>query len=278
MKNNSNHSVGSREKPVFTFTSPHYHNGWCWDLVRPLLKEEGFDSLAVDLPISDPTLTRDMHAEIIREAERQKGAENYIEVGASWGADLSYRKLGDVPVSAVVLMGAPLRPVIDRLGLTDYIPSLHNYPSLAYHALVKAEENGAEFDRYAWGEVFYRGIGDMAIKNWAIENLEPHPHTNDPSDENAILPADVETHFVGFVNDQILSYESQVKTADALGLDFIPFPSGHFGMLEKPRYIADLLTQVARKDINVEGWRQLEKEERLKKLKKSPKLAVGFFL
>lgn len=261
-----NGQKGRSERPVFTFVSPHYHNGWVWEPVTELLQEQGYGYLPVDLPISDPDMTRDDHAAIMRSAEEELGAENYIRVGASWGGDIIYREIGS-HISKLVFKGAPLRPVINKLRIPNRRSELENSPALAYHAIAKAVETGeGEFDRDALGEVFYRDIGDTALREWATDQLQPHPHVPETNDNNAVLPDDMDMQYVGLVNDRILPYDRQKGTAGYLDMDFIPFPSGHFAMLERPRKLADLLVQIANKNINYEGWWELERQERQKKL------------
>jgi len=35
-----------------------YHGAWCWDLLRPELEQLGHRVIAMDLPISDPSMGR----------------------------------------------------------------------------------------------------------------------------------------------------------------------------------------------------------------------------
>jgi pimeloyl-ACP methyl ester carboxylesterase len=266
-------SYVNRERPVFTLTSPHYCNPWVWrEFLVPELAAQGYDSVAPDLPIEDPAMTRDNHASIIREVEERKGAENYVEVGASWGGDLIYRQLGGVPVSKLVFIGAPLRPILRKTGLMEIDPLLENNPNISYLALVRAEEGGVSFDRQSVGDVFFRDLGNEGLKAWATSQLSEHPHNtgdHSRSDDNAVLPRTMDMHYVGLMDDKILSFTNQKHTADVLGLDFVPFPSGHFPMLQKPKQLAELLIQIAEGRLDRQHWAEIYRQERLRKLKEA---------
>lgn len=263
----------SKEKPIFSFAYPHFHNEWCCELVVRALKQRGYHSLTPHYDISNPDMTRDDHADTMWEAEQKMGAENYVRVGSSYGADLIYRRLDEVPVSKIVPFSAPLRPVIKRLGIPISFPALANNPAVGYQAVVRAmESDWTKFDREALAQELYQGIGDIAIKAWATEHIEPHPHepeNGNGGDENAVLPVNIDTYFIGTINDLILPYRNQRLTAQYLNLDFLPFPSGHFAMFEKPDLQAELLVQIASGNIKRAQWWELAKQERLKKLKKN---------
>ena len=45
-----------------------YHGAWCWDFLRPELERLGHRVLAVDLPITDPTLGAADYAQVVADA------------------------------------------------------------------------------------------------------------------------------------------------------------------------------------------------------------------
>ncbi|HET7529213.1 MAG TPA: alpha/beta hydrolase [Candidatus Saccharimonadales bacterium] len=268
-------SAAGGEKPVFTLTPPHYHNAWAYRFLINELGSKGYLAHAPRLEISDPDMTRDDHAAVMREAEERIGAESYIRAGASWGGDLIYRELGS-HVSKLVFLGAPLRPVLQRLKVPTVIPELANLPRIPYASYVSGERTYG-FDREELGNVIYRNLGDSAVKNWAVSQLEPHPHTyEDPAkDENAVIPVEMEKHYVGLVNDEIFDYADQVRTAKFFGMEITPLTTGHFAMFEDPKKLAELFVEIAEDRLNKVKWAALHYEDRRRKLITSPSISVG---
>jgi pimeloyl-ACP methyl ester carboxylesterase len=261
-------SPNSPEKPVFTLLPPHYHNDTAWKFVIKSLEERGYQAHAPHLDISDPDLTRDDHATTMREAEEKIGAENFIRAGSSWGGDLIYRQIGS-RVSKLVFMGAPLRQVLYKLGAPKRTPDLANHATLPYASYVAAEK---EFNREELAKIFYKRLGSEAMKEYAIDNLEPHPHVHeDPlQDKNAVLPIGVDMAYIGFMYDEILPYTNQALTARYFDMEFTPFPTGHFAMYENPAMLAQLLAEIARGQVKKPYWSNLYEEERHRKLDASP--------
>jgi pimeloyl-ACP methyl ester carboxylesterase len=231
-----------REKPVFNLVSAHYHGPWAWNYVREELARQGYDSIAPDLPIEDPEATLDDHAKIIREAEEEKGAEQYIRVGWSWGGDVVYRQLGYTTVSKLVFLAAPLRRITAGFTIPNESPIV-NGRTLLYHVWIKAEEQGvAEFDPVLIGNAFYNDLKDEALQALAIGQLRPHPHIT--QDDIAVLP-DMDTHYVWFKKDRAFRPESQVATADMLGISKTGLETDHAPMLSRPQLLGSHLIALA---------------------------------
>jgi hypothetical protein len=238
-------TVSIEDNPVITAGFAHYCGPWEWEkYTQSLFAAEGYEMLIPDIPIDDKDATYDDFAAIIRAAQKEKGAKEYIELSHSWSGDLSYRQLGSVPISMSIFLGTPLRPVLETAG----VPKDEDSRGILYHALVKAEENGlTEFDPEGIGDALFRGIGDTAVKAWATSQLRPHPHTpkdHDRQDENAYIPDGLVTHYVGFKNDYIFKFRSQERTAKSLGIDFTPIPTGHFPMLENPELLVKVVAKI----------------------------------
>lgn len=233
------------EKPVFTLVHARYHGAWCWTYVQQLLAEQGYDSIAPNLPVEEISLNLNDHAEIVRQAESEKGADNYVDVGWSWGGDLIYRKLGSTPVSSLIFVAAPLRPLTSDLHLRKNSP-ITNSRTLLYHTWLKAEESGAcDFDPVLIGESFYNDLEDRMLKALAIGALRPHPHMSEESD--AVLP-DIKMSYIGLDKDHALRYETQAEIATQLGIDFYRLPTDHAPMLSRPKVLADYLIYLATKN------------------------------
>jgi pimeloyl-ACP methyl ester carboxylesterase len=223
------------ENPVITTVAAHYCGPWQWDkYFEELMFQRGYEVLSPGLPIDDPDMTLDDHAEILRNAQEERGAAEYVDIGHSWGGDVIYRKLGRTPVSMLVFQSAPLRPIKRNLGLpSDELSSR----SLFYGSYINLEETQATgFDREWLGQALFSDLGDCALQAWATEQLQSHPHKphTDEIDEQAVLPAKVKLHYVGTIQDRIFKYLSQKQTAEDLGINFTSIDTSHFPMLEKP--------------------------------------------
>lgn len=260
----------SPEKPTFTLVAPHYHNGWAYDYVADELSRLGYNSLKVNLPIGEPDMTLDQHATELRRQEREKGASSYIEVGSSWGGDLTYRQLGAVSIACLVEIASPLRPIFRRSGLADISPEFQNLPTTRYKAIVLGHEAKPDaFPREEFADIFYGNAVKPSIKQMATNKLEPHPHVRE-DDANAIMPKDVPLYYIGTLDDKVFPFARQKATAEALAATFIPFPSGHIPILEKPELLAQLLSQIAEGNIDWEQWGELEERFRHEKLGRVP--------
>ncbi|MBX4188509.1 hypothetical protein KW792_00205 [Candidatus Saccharibacteria bacterium] len=246
----------NNDKPVITGLFAHYCGPWEYSkYTQELFAQRGYDMLLPDLPIDDPDATYDDHAEIVREAQQQRGAGEYIDIGHSWSGDIIYRQLGSAPVSMLIFLAAPLRPVQEKSGLSVDRGS----QSISYSAYVAAEKSDQvifDRDRESLGDAIFSGIGNKAVKGWATNQLRYHPHKRwsqgsgelddgEPTDPNAVLPTDLPMEYLGLEKDKVFAYAAQVQTAGKLGIPFSSFTSCHFPMLDSPKpFVNRIITMI----------------------------------
>jgi hypothetical protein len=240
---------------VITGLFAHYCGPWEYErYARDIFAQRGYEMLLPDLPIEDPDATYDDHADIVRKAQQDRDAKEYVDIGHSWSGDIIYRKLGAAPVSMLIFCGAPLRPVQENTGL----PVIRTSQSIRYGAYVAAEMNDQvvfERDRESLGDAIFSGIGDKALKGWATEQLRIHPHkrwsqgsgsldVGELADPNAVLPADRSVQYIGFEKDAVFTYQAQHETANRLNIPFNSLSSCHFPMLDDPMLFVDRIIKL----------------------------------
>jgi pimeloyl-ACP methyl ester carboxylesterase len=82
-----------------------HHGAWCWDFLRPELVARGHRSVAVDLPIEDPTADVSAYAKVTVDA-LSKVDEDVVVVGHSLGGIVAPVVAAHRPTSRLVYLSA----------------------------------------------------------------------------------------------------------------------------------------------------------------------------
>src|SRR4051812_4392859 len=96
-------SKNSKEKPVFTLIHGRHFDETVWEEVQNNLRCDGWRSIALTLDVEDGSVDLDGHADAVRAAQWEAGAEGFIDVGWSWGANVAIRKQDKSPVLKAIL-------------------------------------------------------------------------------------------------------------------------------------------------------------------------------
>lgn len=233
------------ERTTFCLVHGRHHDGWCWESVRKELDEQGWPSIAPDLPIEDPLLSLEDHAEVMADAEAASGAETIVRVGWSWGANIIPRAIGGVSIKKLIFVaGAFHRSTIEQWG-DESVRATH---SIAYDAMqtslpLDPPRALAEVADY----VFYHDIEDDILKAKALAHLRDHPRREDEPG----LPVfpELPREYILTTQDRAVAPASQKKIAELLDVEPIPIESGHAPMLSRPQELAHWLIHLATQEV-----------------------------
>jgi pimeloyl-ACP methyl ester carboxylesterase len=228
-----------------TFALVHggWHDATCWNLLTPLLEQEGHDVVAMDLPCDDGLETFQGYADVVCAALDGSG-DDVVLVGHSLGGHTVPLVAARRPIRHLVYLCA-LVPDIGR-SLADQLGDESVMLNPMY-------EKGTQLDeqlRQVWVDLeiartmFYDDCDDV-IADAALKRLRPqaaYPAT--VPFPLAEFPA-VKTTYVICTEDQILGLEWARRTArDRLGADVIEIPGGHSPFFSRPRVLADVLLRL----------------------------------
>lgn len=227
-----------------TFALVHggFHGAWCWDLLRPALDDLGFDSVAVDLPITDPTAGNVAYAEVVRAAIGGID-DDIVAVGHSQGG-LTLPLLGDLPaVRQLVFLHAgvptPGRPFVEYLAEhPDFLQLPADLPRDEAECLVMPEAVAREvFYRDCREDVARASVGRLrhqALTPW----LEPCPITQWPQ---------VPCSYVVAAKDRAINPKGCWRLASSRPEFLVSeVDAGHFSFLSQPTYVAHHLVSLAK--------------------------------
>lgn len=224
-----------------------FHGAWCWDHLRPELEDRGFAVVAPDLPCDDPSAGCVAYAGTVVTALADVHDEVII-VGHS---------LGGLTIPLV----ATLRPVRRMVFLCAFVPQ----PGRSFTAQY-GEEEGMFPDSPPETWPVSNADGSMSwpperaipalypdcppeIARWAAERLRiqtPTPHAEPcPLETWPKVPSS----YVLARQDGAVGAEWARRTARArLGVTADEIDSGHSPFLARPKELAALLADIARRN------------------------------
>ncbi len=221
----------------------NFHGAWCWGKLRPELERRGHHVIAMDLPISDPTL----------------GAADYARmVDAAIGPDSTPVLVGHSTAGLVIPLVAERRPVRRLVFLSAMLPS----PGLSGNeqrarepidgrvAPRTAEWTDLGDDVWMIGphtatELFYHDA-PAALARWAVERLRAQSYRILSETTPLTAWPDVESSSIVCADDRAFNPE-WLRTAarDRLKVEPIDIPGGHSPFLTRPTELARLLDSLA---------------------------------
>ncbi|MEM7688854.1 MAG: alpha/beta hydrolase [Pseudomonadota bacterium] len=233
-----------------------WHGAWCWDLVRPMLEEQGHRVHAFTLPgLAEradeltPQLGLQDH---INDAIRQidaAGIESFILVGQSYGG--------------MVITGVAdaLKSRIDHIVYLDAALPKDGETMLSYGAPrpaeaiagAKAAMRGLAQDGMslpAFPPSFLGIPEDHPRYDWVAENLTPHPLKTwlDPISLPHGGAEDLPSTYVECTNPRLaqtqFAWVAEQKRA-APGWNVVALDTGHDAMITDPQGVARIIAQAA---------------------------------
>ena len=232
-----------------TFVLVHgaWHGGWCWNRVRPLLRERGHEVFTPTLTgVSDrahlvsPAVGLGTHVEDVVRLLEAEDLHDVVLVGHSYAG---------LVVSAVAAR-VPER-LARRVHLDAFVPrdgeaAIDLLPEhVAHHYRESVAGPG-----FGWliptRSLEVLGVSDPADLEWLSARLTPHPWLT-YTEAVRLGPAEAEVPgtFVEAV-DWMRVFEPQADRARARGWDVHEIATGHEVMVTAPRELADTLDRLAR--------------------------------
>jgi pimeloyl-ACP methyl ester carboxylesterase len=232
-------SESSKEKPVFTLVHGRHFDETVWEEVQKNLWEEGWRSIALSLDVEDGSVDLDEHADAVRAAQWEAGAEGFIDVGWSWGANVAIRKQDKSPIIEAILPGGAFHEA--SLVWSDLSPP-ESYHSLLYEAIEQAQISTEGLkDPEVVKKLFFSDVTSEEVVLSAMKHIRPHPRrTYEPPLQTS--PRAPMT-YIYLTKDQTL--KKQPELARALGARIVPFESAHTPMVSRPKDFARLLINLA---------------------------------
>lgn len=229
-----------------TFALVHgaWHGAWCWELLTPLLQQEGHDVVAMDLPCDDGSASFETYADVVCDALKRREGD-VVVVGHSLAGNTIPLVATRRPVRHLVYLCAAV-PDIGK----SFADQLRDEPMLN-PAYVKGLSEPDSQDRTTWvdlnlaRELLFADC-DEPTAEAAVNRLGPqarYPYSVPFS--LAKFPAVACTSVI-CSEDQIVRPEWSKRIArDRLGADIIELPGGHSPFLSRPSTLADVLLRLA---------------------------------
>jgi len=228
----------------FVLVHGSYHGAWCWDLLRPELERLGHRSVAVDLPISDPSAAAEAYTDVVLGAV--DGLTDPVLVGHSMAGLVIPLVAAWRPVRRLVFLAAmlpiPGRSANDQRaaepvdGLVP--PTTAEWTSLGDEVWAVGPTTATEL-------FFHDAPADVAA--WATARLRPQSYRvmSEPS-PLATWPT-VESSYVVCRDDRAVNPAwGRAAARDRLGANAIEIDGAHSPFLTRPAELARLLGDVAR--------------------------------
>jgi pimeloyl-ACP methyl ester carboxylesterase len=227
----------------FMLVHGSYHGAWCWDRLRPELERLGHRVIAMDLPISDPTLGAADYARVI-EGALDPGSEPVL-VGHSMAGLVIPVVAAHRPVRRLVFLAAFLAQ--PGMSATDQRAA---EPIDGRVAPTTAEWTDLGDDVWAIGpntatELFFDDA-PPDVARWAIERLRPQSYRVMRETTPLTEWPDVDSRSIVCRDDRAINPD-WVRTAahERLGVEAIELDGAHSPFMTRPAELAAVLDSLA---------------------------------
>ncbi len=221
-----------------------YHGAWCWKFLRPELERRGHRVVAMDLPISDPTLGGADYARAVLDALDPRGKP--VLVGHSMGGLVIPLVAAQRPVHSLIFLAAFLpapgksinqqreeEPIDGRVP-----PSTSEWTALGDDVWMVGPNTATE--------LFFHDASP-AMAAWATERLRPQAYrAMSEVTPLEVWPA-VACHSIVCRDDRGIDPEwVRAAARSRLGVDAVEIDGGHSPFLTRPRELADVIDVLIR--------------------------------
>lgn len=222
---------------TFCLLHGDWHDGSSWDLLVGPLRKRGHEVLTPDLVFDDPEASfEDRVRPALDELGGASGA--VVIVGHSGSSGYAALAAHETPGSLLVY----LCPRLGQVEPPDGAPA----PFREGFPFPPADENGVRtWEPEAAIEAMYPRLPPETARALA-ERLHPGaPSAEYPLDGHP----DVPTALIYAADDEFFVPQwGRFMAREALGVEPIEIPGGHFPMVEDPEGLADVLDRLARRD------------------------------
>ncbi len=228
-----------------------WHGAWCWAPVVDLLRAEGVDVVAVDLPGhgADAGPLTDLHGDAVRVREALDAGEGpAVLVGHSYGGAVVTEAGVHPDVVHVVYVAAFALDAGETLfGITSGDPGgvsgdRSGRPDLAA-ALVFGEDS-CTVDPAQAGEIFFNDL-DRDAAAAATAQLGPQPTATFGQSPTAVAWRERPSTYAICELDMAIHPDLQASLAQRT-TDVVTWPTSHSPFLSRPDLVADLLLGLSR--------------------------------
>lgn len=219
------------------------HGAWSWDLLVPELDELGIASVAMDLPIEDPSAGLEEYVETVL-TSLDAVTDDVVVVGHSMAGMVAPIVASRRAVRAVVyLCGVVPVPGVSMAQVLLDEPDLER-PRIRDQASTLREDGVRVVSPEVGREIYYHDCpSDLA--EWASSRLRPTADTAVYDVSPIARFPEVKTVSVVCRDDRVVSPNWSRRVARVrLGIDCIELPGGHAPMISRPKDLAKILADV----------------------------------
>jgi pimeloyl-ACP methyl ester carboxylesterase len=220
-----------------------YHGAWCWDFLRPELERLGHRVIAMDLPISDPSLGA---------ADYAKAVDDALE------PDSEPMLVGHSMAGLVIPLVAARRPVRRLVFLAAFLPSPgrsagEQRATEAIDGRIPprtAEWTDLGNDVWMVGpntatEIFFQDA-PPAVARWATKRLRPQAYRVLTETTPLTAWPAIESRSIVCRDDRAINPEwVRLAARERLGIEAIEIGGGHSPFLTRPAELARMLNAMA---------------------------------
>lgn len=220
-----------------------YHGAWCWDFLRPELERLGHRVIAMDLPISDPSLGA---------ADYAKAVDDALE------PDSEPMLVGHSMAGLVIPLVAARRPVRRLVFLAAFLPSPgrsagEQRATEAIDGRIPprtAEWTDLGNDVWMVGpntatEIFFQDA-PPAVARWATKRLRPQAYRVLTETTPLTAWPAIESRSIVCRDDRAINPEwVRLAARERLGIEAIEIGGGHSPFLTRPAELARVLNAMA---------------------------------
>ncbi|HZC32217.1 MAG TPA: alpha/beta hydrolase [Candidatus Bathyarchaeia archaeon] len=220
-----------------------YHGAWCWDFLRPELERLGHRVIAMDLPISDPSLGA---------ADYAKAVDDTLE------PDSEPMLVGHSMAGLVIPLVAARRPVRRLVFLAAFLPSPgrsagEQRATEAIDGRIPprtAEWTDLGNDVWMVGpntatEIFFQDA-PPAVARWATKRLRPQAYRVLTETTPLTTWPAIESRSIVCRDDRAINPEwVRLAARERLGIEAIEIGGGHSPFLTRPAELARVLNAMA---------------------------------
>ena len=247
-----------------TFCLLHGANlgAWCWEPLISELKNRGHQTIAMDLPIDDPSASLSDFADVVMQSLKQVD-DDVILVGHSFTGMVIPIVATKYPVQQLVFLGG-LIPQIGMSGLDQFYDEVEpsrlqkiNYQPPAANLFEQLSDEPDMFMPPCLALTEPSSINEAMLMEFCFHDCEPdvaHWAISKLRDQLSSSPLteifplqimpDVDYTYIVSTDDRIISPTwSKYAAPKRLGVEAIEIPGGHYPHISHPVELAEVLTK-----------------------------------